>query len=68
VLLTKWHKVKRFGNRTLRQVAENWIRLLIEELYNNCPSPNMTRVIKSRKPCGEENTTHMAEKKIHTGL
>jgi hypothetical protein len=52
-----------FGNRTLRQVTENWRRLLIEELYGMYPSPNMTRFIKSRKSCGTGNTTKIAERK-----
>jgi hypothetical protein len=63
MLLTKWHKVKMFGNRTLRQVVENWRRLLIEELYGMYSSPNMTRLIKSRKSCGEGITTKMSERK-----
>jgi hypothetical protein len=57
MLLAKLHRVKMYGNRSLikvfwpkrDEVRGNWKRQLIEELYDQYPSPNMTRVIKSIK-------------------
>jgi len=50
------------------KVTGKWKRLLIEELYDLYPSPNMTRVIKSIKREGQGTQHAWQRKRIHTGL
>jgi hypothetical protein len=46
---------------TWEEVVKGWRRLHNEELHNFYPSPNIIRVIKSRRIRGEEHVVRMVQ-------
>jgi hypothetical protein len=50
------HRLRVFENRILRrkEVTEDWRKLLNEELHNVYSSPNIIRMIKSRRINGQD--------------
>jgi hypothetical protein len=66
------HRLRVFGNRVLRrifvpkreEVVEDWREMHNEELHNLYNSPNIIRVIKSRRMRWAGNVTQVGE--MHT--
>jgi hypothetical protein len=62
-------------NRVLRkifgqerdEVTEGWKKLHNEELHNLYSSPNIIRMMKSRRMIWAEHVTRMEEKRMHIG-
>jgi hypothetical protein len=69
--LRKEHKLRVFENRVLRRifgpkrdgVTEGWRKLYNEELYNLYSSPNIIRIIKSRRMRWAGHVARMGEKR-----
>jgi hypothetical protein len=74
--LREEHRLKVFENRVLRkmfgpkrkEVTEEWRRLHNEELYDLYCSPNIIRVIKSRRMIGVENVAGIREERCIHGI
>jgi hypothetical protein len=74
--LREKHRLGVFGNRVLRgvfgtkrdEVKGNWRRLHNEEIYDLYSSPNINRVIKSRRMRWAEHVARMGEGEAHKGF
>jgi hypothetical protein len=69
--LREEHRLRVFENRVLRrifgpkrdEVTGEWIKLHNEELHDLCSSPNIVRVIKSRRMRWAGNVARLGEEK-----
>jgi hypothetical protein len=65
-----------FENRVLRRIfgpkrdeaTEEWTRLRNKELNDLCSSPNIIRVIKSRRMRWAQNVARMGKRDVHIGF
>jgi hypothetical protein len=74
--LREEHRLRVFKNRVLRrifgpkrkEITVEWRRLHNEELYTLYPSPDIIRVIKSRKQIGRTCSTFGGEERCIQGF
>jgi hypothetical protein len=73
--LREEHKLRVFENRVLRKIFEpkmeddgSWRKLLNDELHSLCSSPNIVRVIKSRRMRCVGHIAHLGRGEVFTGF
>jgi hypothetical protein len=73
--LREEHRIRVFENRVLRRIFgpkreedESWRKLHNDELHNLYSSPNVVRVIKSRRMRWAEHVAHMGRGEVFTGF
>jgi hypothetical protein len=50
------------------EITEGWRKLHNEELRNMCPSPDIIRMIKSKRMIWERYVARMERKTVHIGF